>query len=164
MACQIPHPHFGPCEDRGPGGWIEWDDVPREPWGEVAERLWVGGSLFGRPTLADFDTVFTLWRRAETAGKGVDERLWAIPDTDVPHHGTLGGFAHLVERRLAAGDRVLVRCQLGLNRSALVAAQVLVARGMAGTDAVARLRAVRGSWALCNPNFVTYLDELEGAA
>jgi protein-tyrosine phosphatase len=59
-----------------------------------------------------------------------------------------------VARRLRAGRRVLVTCQMGLNRSSLVAALALhEVHGMSADEIVSRVRRARGQWALSNPNF-----------
>lgn len=63
-----------------------------------------------------------------------------------------------IARRLRAGKRVLATCQLGLNRSALVAALAMHdVFGMTPDEIVRRLRAARGVWALSNPNFTRLL-------
>jgi protein-tyrosine phosphatase len=62
--------------------------------------------------------------------------------------------ASRVARRLRAGRRVLVTCAMGLNRSALIAALAMhEVYGMSADEIIARIRRVRGSWALSNPNF-----------
>jgi protein-tyrosine phosphatase len=59
-----------------------------------------------------------------------------------------------VARRLRAGRRVLVTCQMGLNRSALIAALAMhEVYGMSADAIITRLRAARGAWSLSNPNF-----------
>lgn len=59
-----------------------------------------------------------------------------------------------VARRLRSGRRVLVTCQMGLNRSALIAAIAMHdVYGMGADEIIARLRRARGSWSMSNPNF-----------
>jgi protein-tyrosine phosphatase len=59
-----------------------------------------------------------------------------------------------VARRLRAGRRVLVSCQMGLNRSALIVALAMYeVYGMSADEIIARLRKERGAWALSNLNF-----------
>lgn len=61
------------------------------------------------------------------------------------------------------GETVLVHCQAGLNRSSLVAAKVLMLRGMTADEAITTLRTQRSPAALCNPAFEQYLrDEQAG--
>ena len=62
--------------------------------------------------------------------------------------------ADRVARRLRAGRRVLCSCQMGLNRSSLVAALAMRdVYGMSADEIVDRIRRARGTWALSNPNF-----------
>jgi len=62
--------------------------------------------------------------------------------------------AERVTRLLRAGQRVLVTCALGLNRSSLVAALAMHdVYGMSADEIVTRVRRARGPWALSNPNF-----------
>lgn len=65
--------------------------------------------------------------------------------------------AHLLQ----SGRRVLVTCQMGLNRSALVAALAMhEVYGMEADEIVKRLRQARGVWALSNPNFEKLLRDI----
>lgn len=48
-----------------------------------------------------------------------------------------------IHQRIDAGERLLIHCRGGLERSGLVAARILVERGCAPRDAVHRVRAVR---------------------
>lgn len=62
--------------------------------------------------------------------------------------------ADQVARLLRAGYRVLVTCQMGLNRSALIAAIAMHdVFGMGADEIIKRLRQARGSWSMSNPNF-----------
>jgi protein-tyrosine phosphatase len=62
--------------------------------------------------------------------------------------------ADRVARLLRSGRRVLSTCQMGLNRSSLVAALAMHdVYGMSADEIVKRLRRARGMWALSNPNF-----------
>ena len=55
---------------------------------------------------------------------------------------------------------VLVRCWMGLNRSGLVVALVLMRLGYSAADAIDLIRTQRSRFALCNPLFVQYLEAL----
>ena len=62
--------------------------------------------------------------------------------------------AKRVAQLLRSGRRVLSTCQMGLNRSSLVAALAMHdVYGMSADEIVKKLRRARGSWALSNPNF-----------
>lgn len=82
-----------------------------------------------------------------------------IQDEDLPDLAKLHAIASLAARLLREGHKVLSHCGMGFNRSALVAGLVLVALGMPGIDAVARLQARRPG-ALFNETFRTYLESL----
>jgi protein-tyrosine phosphatase len=79
-------------------------------------------------------------------------------DEDVPTLHKLHAVARLGAALVAAGERVLVHCQMGLNRSALVAGLVLVYSGLSGEDAVTRLQDRRPG-ALYNEAFCEYLRQ-----
>jgi protein-tyrosine phosphatase len=55
------------------------------------------------------------------------------------------------------GDRVLVRCQAGLNRSGLVTALILMKTGMSAEDAIRTIRKNRADIALFNEHYVKWL-------
>ena len=78
-------------------------------------------------------------------------------DEDVPTLHKLHAVARLGAELVRGRERVLVHCQMGLNRSALVAGLVLVHNGMSGADAVTRLQERRPG-ALYNETFATYLS------
>jgi protein-tyrosine phosphatase len=80
-------------------------------------------------------------------------------DDDVPALPKLHAVARLGAALVQARERVLVHCQMGLNRSALVAGLVLVYNGLSGEDAVLRLQARRPG-ALYNDVFASYLRQL----
>ena len=79
-------------------------------------------------------------------------------DEDVPTLHKLHAVARLGASLIQAGERVLVHCQMGLNRSALVAGMVLVYSGLSGEAAVSRLQERRPG-ALYNEAFATFLRE-----
>jgi protein-tyrosine phosphatase len=80
-------------------------------------------------------------------------------DEGVPSLHRLHAVARLGAELVRERERVLVHCQMGLNRSALVAGLVLVHNGMSGAEAVARLQERRPG-ALFNEAFATYLAGL----
>lgn len=133
--------------------------IPPEPWHEVAPRLYLGGSMMGGD-LTHFDTVVSLSRSGNTFAP--------VPAT-VDHHPFYFGDANTIPTALvvkaidavlaahARGDTVLVRCQAGLNRSALVMASVLIAQGWDPDNAVRHLRAVRSHDVLFNPTFLAHV-------
>jgi protein-tyrosine phosphatase len=60
-------------------------------------------------------------------------------------------------RQWKSGNRVLIRCQAGLNRSGLVMALVLIREGYTPAEAIHLIRSQRGQAALCNSTFERWL-------
>jgi hypothetical protein len=79
-------------------------------------------------------------------------------DEGVPTLHKLQAVARLGADLVRGRERVLVHCQMGLNRSALVAGLVLVHNGMSGSEAVTRLQERRPG-ALYNEVFAAFLAE-----
>ncbi len=70
--------------------------------------------------------------------------------------------AKTVARCLQAGQRVLVTCALGLNRSALISALAMQrAFDMTADEAIDQIRHYRGSSALHNKQFVKLIKQNE---
>lgn len=63
----------------------------------------------------------------------------------------------LVSRFVKRGDHTLVTCQMGLNRSAFVAALAMIRLGCLPAEAIDRIRSVRGKDALFNESFERYI-------
>ena len=59
-----------------------------------------------------------------------------------------------------SGKKVLVRCQAGWNRSGICVALTLMKDGYKAKDAIDLIRARRSPHALCNEDFVRYLEDL----
>jgi protein-tyrosine phosphatase len=79
-----------------------------------------------------------------------------IFDGSMPDLDRLHAVAKLGAELVRRGDRVLTHCGLGLNRSALMAALILMYLGMDGAAAVERCRERRPG-ALYNTIFADYL-------
>lgn len=80
-----------------------------------------------------------------------------IKDEGLPGLHKLHAVAQLGAQLMREGERVLVHCQMGLNRSALLAGLMLVYNGMRGADAMALLQAKRPG-ALYNEKFAAHLE------
>jgi protein-tyrosine phosphatase len=78
---------------------------------------------------------------------------------DSEEWGMAIGAAEEALRALARGERVLVTCRMGLNRSGLVCALVLVLNGRRPAEAIAHIQRRRPG-ALNNPEFVKALMRL----
>jgi len=107
----------------------------------------------------EFDVIVTLYGDAQPAPWGVQEIRFGFPD------GPLRGrdierviaIAHDAHRHWESGDRVLIRCQAGVNRSGLVTALVLMIAGYTASNAVALVRSQRSQFVLSNSNFEKWL-------
>ena len=148
-------------------------------WSEILPGLWQGGTserddrtelAYEATEIADvtkdhFDFVATLYAWAKPAEWFVREYRYGVYDgdgTDIDYDEihALAGMVHAEWKR---GNRVLVRCQAGWNRSGLVMALVLMRDGYRADDAIALIRERRSEWALCNTDFEKYLLELDTA-
>lgn len=116
--------------------------------------------LAGYPGVAfPFDLLVTLYGDAQPAPWGVRELRFGFPD------GPLSSFAiehaldlaHQAHRAWRRGQRVLIRCQAGVNRSGLVSALVLMFDGYTAADAIELLRCQRGQVVLSNAHFEAWL-------
>jgi protein tyrosine/serine phosphatase len=147
-----------------------------ELWTEVVSGLWVGGTADqdtvengrgrvapyrffdledGEITTKQFDAVVTMYAWAQPVDWGVEELRWGIMDGDQPvDRAKLQETVDWAHRRWDAGNRVLIRCQAGLNRSSLVTALVLVKAGWTPDDAIKQIRFTRSPQALFNKAFV----------
>ena len=81
----------------------------------------------------------------------------ALSEKDIPE---IYDLADWVDREWKSGKKVLIRCQAGLNRSGLIMALVLIKEGHDPKDAIGLIRARRSPNALCNADFVRYLEGL----
>lgn len=89
----------------------------------------------------------------------VDQFLYIylpIHDGEMPDLDRLHAVARMAATLVKRGDRILSHCGLGLNRSALMAALILMYNGMPAAEAVARLQERRPG-ALYNDIFRHYL-------
>jgi hypothetical protein len=154
------------------------DEVPSWDASEILPGLFMGGtadrdvvqvalrrhSRLGEPR--KYDAVVTLYAWAQPVSWEVEELRYGFGD------GEIGGVdldrviraAAWAWQRWRAGDRVLIRCQAGLNRSGLVTALVLMCEGYTAGDAIRLIRAGRSPWALCNRSFVDWLNDCGSVA
>lgn len=109
----------------------------------------------------DFQTIVTMYAWARPADWNVQEFRYGIPDAsinlvDLDRLRNAVEFAYL---RWKSGDRILIRCQAGLNRSGLVTALVLIKDGHRPQDAIDLIRMNRHPEALFNQSFESWLLE-----
>lgn len=82
-------------------------------------------------------------RAAQVSGMGFVS--FPIPDRQVPTSDSrVAATVEKVEAALSSGKNVVVHCRQGIGRAGLVAACLLVARGIKPGTAVTRLSAARG--------------------
>jgi hypothetical protein len=148
-------------------------EEPQTLFNEILPNLFLGGTLDSKtidraqPLLEfkserDFDCIVTLYAWAAPANWGVEERRLGFPDAQIieeylePIH-EMAAWAH---SRWKSGKKVLIRCQAGLNRSGLLTALVLLREGHSPQQAIELIREKRSEWALCNSDYVTYIESL----
>jgi protein-tyrosine phosphatase len=106
-----------------------------------------------------FDAIVTMYAWARPADWKVQEFRYGVPDASITDID-LDRLRQAVDfgyDRWKQGDRVLVRCQAGLNRSGLVLALILIKDGLTPTQAISRIRDNRGEDALFNRDFHNWL-------
>lgn len=123
---------------------------------EVLSGLWQGGCIDGVVLPDDFDYVYSLypWERYKLGRNTSRIEVRAYDSSDVPD---IEDVAFEVYRLWKNGNKILVHCQAGLNRSGLLCAQVLMMDGFSATDAIDLLRSNRSDQVLCNKFFVDHL-------
>lgn len=129
---------------------------------EIAPGLWQGGCIHGVRLPQDFDLVVSLfpWEKYAIAdATRVIERI-AYDGAIVPD---LSDLVDTVHESWKGGDKVLVHCQAGLNRSGLLVAQVLIKDGYSPVGAIQHLRDTRSPLVLCNEAFESALLFQEAA-
>ena len=106
-----------------------------------------------------FDAIVTMYAWARPADWNVQEFRYGVPDASITEID-LDRLRQAVDfgyDRWKQGDRVLIRCQAGLNRSGLVLALILIKDGLTPAEAIARIRENRGPDALFNRDFHNWL-------
>lgn len=128
--------------------------------GEVYPNLWVGAKPPLGVYLRDHNTkVLVLcameFQPHERSFPGVTVLRCPIDDaTLTPGEVMLvKQTAKDVARHVKHGRHTLVTCQMGLNRSALVASLAMIHLGVKPVEAITKVRAKRGQYALCNKDF-----------
>ena len=127
---------------------------------ELSARTKWDIGVSGLVTKADFDTVATLYVRANAPGAKVKELRYAFLDGDMSDVDPERDLHFMVREAHAdwkAGKRVLIRCQAGMNRSGLVTALVLIRDGYTAAEAIKLIRRKRCEGAITNDYFEDYL-------
>jgi hypothetical protein len=152
--------------------------MPYQPislYSEIAPNLFMGGTAdedvihqavaYNKArTDLPFDAIITMYAWANPADWRVQEFRYGIYDSAIADID-LDRLKQAVEfgyNRWLSGDRVLVRCQAGLNRSGLVTALIMMSTGLDAETAIEQIRKNRADIALFNNNYVEWLMS-EGA-
>lgn len=140
--------------------------IPERPWDEIIPGLWLGGSERGYPG-GTFGAVISVYDWHHARGRWLPKE--GVPHISVPFYDSdefdpdiVFYLADQVKFwRDVMGQKVLVRCQAGLNRSSLVvAAYLILVQDIPPRDAIGLIRRRRGSDALFNNTFREWLEEL----
>jgi len=148
---------------------------PTSLYSEIAPNLFMGGTAdedvihqavaYNKArTDLPFDVIITMYAWANPADWRVQEFRYGIYDSAIADID-LDRLKQAVEfgyNRWLSGDRVLVRCQAGLNRSGLVTALIMMSTGLDAETAIEQIRKNRADIALFNNNYVEWLMS-EGA-
>jgi protein-tyrosine phosphatase len=115
--------------------------------------------IYSRREDLPFDSMVTMYAWARPADWNVQEFRYGVPDASIKDID-LNRLRQAVEfgyDRWKQGDRLLVRCQAGLNRSGLVMALILIKDGFTPYQAIDLIRQRRTDIALFNENFANWL-------
>lgn len=136
----------------------------------IAPNLFQGGTddedvihiparTYSRRDDLPFDSIVTMYAWARPADWKVQEFRYGVPDASITDID-LDRLRQAVDfgyDRWKQGDRVLIRCQAGLNRSGLVLALILIKDGSKPAEAISLIRTNRGEDALFNHDFHNWL-------
>jgi protein tyrosine phosphatase len=146
-------------------------DYPTELWSEVLPKLWQGGTddddVFNqlyKPAISkkDFDLVITAYASANPVDWFVKEIRFGFYDSDMKDFdpNDLKEIVRMAHAEWKRGQRVLIRCQAGMNRSGLIMALILIREGHTPQEAIDLIRAKRSKHALFNGRFEKWLKEV----
>jgi hypothetical protein len=132
---------------------------------EIISGLWQGGCRDAGGITGEWDAVVCLvhdgmcaWCPTAPPHEHCYLPMGDGPASDLPPRRQLEAAADFAAYHAKRGDRTLVHCEAGLNRSGLIVALALV-RGwqMEPTAAIDLCRLRRGSYVLCNREFAGWL-------
>src|SRR5437588_11520228 len=119
------------------GDWLR-DELHK--WAAASVSLVL--SLLEPQELSDLDLIF---EKDEAESTGLKFVSCPIPDRGVPSsEAQIVRILHQVDEELTAGRNVLVHCRQGIGRSAVIAASLLIAKGVDPEIAIGRISKARG--------------------
>lgn len=147
-------------------------------WNMIIPGLYQGGHVYqiigqqfttvlrGIDTFDHVVSLYTMPSHPNTIpDPGIRHTVFEFPDSSWGVHEYDRKDLHKTVKEISAdldqGNKVLVRCQAGYNRSGLVVALVLMEQGFTAQGAISLIREKRSPWALCNKAFVEYICEYE---
>lgn len=145
-------------------------EEPLTLWSEIIPNIWVGGTddydivnipkkLPNFDETRMFDSVISLYAYSHPVGWQVKELRYGFGDGPLssPDDSALERIAEWGCAEYLAGNKVGIRCQLGINRSAFLAGKMLIRLGRTPEEAINLIRAKRSERALNNTYFVESL-------
>lgn len=149
------------------GGWIS--AAKRKPYDAtvIAPRLWIGSQPPFDVDLPRIDTLVLCARELQPDALAFHGPVLRCPipdaELDAVQVAIVAKAAVSVAKAIVSGQRVLVTCRMGLNRSALVVALALhQLTTMDAKQVVAHIRRKRNADALSNAYFVSIIDRIVG--
>ena len=161
------------CPDCNSTGWTEWAALAHEPYTKITDDIYVGGCNYadGEGITLDhhvsrgdpFESVISMYADAHMYGPYKPDGMthYMFPFNDGGMNQSVIELAYraakAVDTEVRQGNKVLVRCQAGLNRSNLVAGIYLIAYRRMNPKTVVDLLRKRSPWVLCNDDFEAFL-------
>lgn len=165
-ACYGERPAQASCSECFGRGRIDYAFFAERPWDEIVPNLWVGGHDYAMgwsrtsTEMLDaegFQVVVSLYETYHSRpSEGVDHYSLVIPDGALEEEEIeqVYEMSDIVAISVQEGRKTLVRCQAGLNRSALVAALAMIRMGHDPEGTIDLIRSKRSRYNLVNPTFV----------
>ncbi|MGF1580138.1 MAG: dual specificity protein phosphatase family protein [Gemmataceae bacterium] len=137
-------------------------------WLEDEIASWKQRGLEVVASLLEPDEVIELGLEAEPelcGNTGIEFLSFPIPDRGVPAaKSDFVGFVSLLKERLLVERSVGIHCRMGVGRSAVVAACLLIQRGINPNEAFATIEKARGLSVPDTEEQVDFVTQLRGAS